>query len=78
MTGSRPPSRSAATSCFASRAPDAATDRAIGVRAPPTERLDELRPEEVFRRLYRRQHAGDPPEELRAAFQDLLQAEGVT
>lgn len=39
--------------------------------APPTD-LASLEPEEVFRRLYRRSHDGDPDVELVAAFHELL------
>lgn len=39
------------------------------------ETLDEIGPEEVFCRLFRREHDADPSSELLAAFLDLLQAD---
>ncbi|WP_255542501.1 exonuclease SbcCD subunit D C-terminal domain-containing protein [Azospirillum sp. INR13] len=39
--------------------------------APPVD-LASLEPEEVFRRLYRRSHEGDPDPDLMAAFHELL------
>lgn len=39
--------------------------------APPVD-LASLEPEEVFRRLYRRSHEGDPEPDLMAAFHELL------
>ena len=43
----------------------------LGDSAPPVD-LASLDPEEVFRRLYRRSHEGDPDPDLLAAFHELL------
>jgi exonuclease SbcD len=53
--------------------------RSAGLRsATPAQRLEELRPEGVFRERYRQQFDGDPPAPLLAAFHELLeQVEGV-
>jgi len=42
--------------------------------ATPSQRLDEFRPEGVFRERYRQQFSADPPETLLAAFHELLES----
>jgi len=49
------------------------TGETLAEAAPGVE-LSALAPEEVFRRVYRRHHEGDPPEPLLAAFHELVEA----
>ncbi len=44
--------------------------------AEPEQRLEELSPDEVFRRCYQRQYEGEPAPELWGAFHELLEALG--
>jgi exonuclease SbcD len=59
--------------------PELTGDRRALADAPPPESLAELDPREVLRRRWRRDHAGDVPADVMAAFEQILgEVEAVT